>query len=181
MEFVSLHMDPPNEGVGSAARSIQADELDRLMLRFWAHSMMHGPAGPENTSGGLTSAATAWSRERPTDWSDTDISEITCKNITSIKNAPAVYIRSRCMMGVRSSYSWRLESGVNGCVWSIFLLHDTKNFPNDLVCEEQNAAELFNMYEYVKNWCSEMNSQHSPLWCRTSLQDLCELLNNKIC
>ncbi len=58
-------MDPVREGV-SAARSVHSDPDERLTLRLSAQSMMQGPPDTLNMMGGLTSATTAWSKDRPT-------------------------------------------------------------------------------------------------------------------
>lgn len=78
-----LHMDPVRVGV-CEPRSIHCIELDRLTLRFCAQSMMQGLPGGPKMMGGLTSVTTAWSKDRPTDSSDTDGSEITCRDKTFI-------------------------------------------------------------------------------------------------
>lgn len=83
-ELVLLQADPASEGV-CVARSIHAPESDRATLSFSAQSMMQGAPDTLNMMGGLTSAV--WSKDLPTCSFDTEISGITCRQATKMKQS----------------------------------------------------------------------------------------------
>lgn len=147
-EFVPSQLDPAKVAF-CAARSTQEDGA-RLILRFWAQSMIQGPVDILKEMGGLTSDSTAWSKVRLAGWLDMEVSGITCKN-RSLKSMWVgfrhyIWLTSSSssffkFASLHSSYSWWLESGVNSCVWNTLGFHVTHNSTDNLICGRQNRKE----------------------------------------